>query len=142
LKRHLQLRCVPAEETDLPGYSVLARDEADAIFHTYSTVARGIDALSPVYQALDLVPKGRDEAGLEHTMSWVKASRQVLITFRTADRSPLRSMAQRAWLEQDLTGKFVVSTLAACGGDGSKGFPWVVPDAGKAVSPFSHSPLY
>jgi predicted dithiol-disulfide oxidoreductase (DUF899 family) len=62
----------PAEETDLPGYSVLARDEAGAIFHTYSTFARGIDALNPVYQALDLVPKGRDEAGLQHTMSWVK----------------------------------------------------------------------
>lgn len=62
----------PADETDLPGYSVLARDEAGAIFHTYSTFARGIDALNPVYQALDLVPKGRDESGLKHTMSWVK----------------------------------------------------------------------
>jgi len=62
----------PAEETDLPGYSVLSRDESGAVFHTYSTFARGIDALNPVYQALDLVPKGRDEAGLAHTMSWVK----------------------------------------------------------------------
>ncbi|HTU61003.1 MAG TPA: DUF899 family protein, partial [Polyangiales bacterium] len=62
----------PVDETDLPGYSVLARDDAGAIFHTYSTFARGIDALNPVYQALDLVPKGRDEAHLKQTMSWVK----------------------------------------------------------------------
>ena len=62
----------PADETDLPGYSVFARDGAGAVFHTYSTFARGIDALNPVYQALDLVPKGRDEAGLQHTMGWVK----------------------------------------------------------------------
>lgn len=28
--------------------------------------------MNPVYQALDLVPKGRDEAGLSFTMAWVK----------------------------------------------------------------------
>jgi predicted dithiol-disulfide oxidoreductase (DUF899 family) len=62
----------PADSTDMPGYSVFARDNAGAIYHTYSTFSRGIDALNPVYQALDLVPKGRNEAGLPDTMSWVK----------------------------------------------------------------------
>lgn len=35
-------------------------------------VARGIDALNGTYQYLDLVPKGRDEDGLEFTQGWVE----------------------------------------------------------------------
>jgi predicted dithiol-disulfide oxidoreductase (DUF899 family) len=58
--------------TDLPGFSVFAKDAAGSIFHTYSTYARGLDPMNVAYQMLDLVPKGRDEAGLPHTMSWVK----------------------------------------------------------------------
>jgi len=57
---------------ELPGISVFARDEAGAIFHTYSCYARGLDMLNTAYHYLDLVPKGRDETGLPHTMSWVK----------------------------------------------------------------------
>jgi predicted dithiol-disulfide oxidoreductase (DUF899 family) len=45
------------------GISVFFNDGNDRIFHTYSTYARGIDAMSVDYQYLDLVPKGRDEAG-------------------------------------------------------------------------------
>jgi predicted dithiol-disulfide oxidoreductase (DUF899 family) len=45
------------------GLSVFCRDAAGAVFHTYSTYARGIDALSVDYQVLDLTPKGRDEGG-------------------------------------------------------------------------------
>jgi predicted dithiol-disulfide oxidoreductase (DUF899 family) len=69
---HYNYGVSPAQGSDMPGYSVFARDDDGAIFRTYSTFSRGIDALNPVYQALDLVPKGRDEAGLPHTMSWVK----------------------------------------------------------------------
>ncbi len=58
--------------TDMPGFSVFFKDEAGAIFHTYSTYARGLDAMNVAYQLLDLVPKGRDEAGLPFPMSWVK----------------------------------------------------------------------
>jgi predicted dithiol-disulfide oxidoreductase (DUF899 family) len=58
--------------TDLPGFSVFTKDEAGAIFHTYSTYARGLDPMNAAYQLLDLVPKGRDEAGLPNPMSWVK----------------------------------------------------------------------
>ena len=42
------------------------------IFHTYSCYSRGLDRLNPAYQLLDLVPKGRDEAGLAHPMAWLK----------------------------------------------------------------------
>ena len=48
------------------------RDEAGNVFHTYSTYARGLDILVGAYNFLDLVPKGRDEAGLPFTMDWVR----------------------------------------------------------------------
>jgi predicted dithiol-disulfide oxidoreductase (DUF899 family) len=56
---------------DLPGFSVFYKDPDGAVFHTYSTFARGIEVANATYQLLDLVPKGRDEAGLPHTMTWV-----------------------------------------------------------------------
>jgi predicted dithiol-disulfide oxidoreductase (DUF899 family) len=62
----------PAQGSDMPGFSVFCRDDAGAVFHTYSTYSRGIELLNPVYAALDLVPKGRDEAGLPFPMSWVR----------------------------------------------------------------------
>ena len=57
---------------DKPGFSVFFKDGEGAIFHTYSTYARGLDPMNVAFQLLDLVPKGRDEAGLPHPMSWVK----------------------------------------------------------------------
>jgi predicted dithiol-disulfide oxidoreductase (DUF899 family) len=57
---------------EAPGLSVFYKDEGGTIFHTYSTYARGLDALVGAYQFLDLVPKGRDEDGLAFTMSWVR----------------------------------------------------------------------
>jgi predicted dithiol-disulfide oxidoreductase (DUF899 family) len=57
---------------DKPGFSVFFKDEKANIFHTYSTYARGIDPMNVVFQLLDLVPKGRDEAGLPHPMAWVR----------------------------------------------------------------------
>ncbi|MDP6516925.1 MAG: DUF899 domain-containing protein [Alphaproteobacteria bacterium] len=59
----------PSEEA--PGLSVFAKDETGAIFHTYSTFGRGLDMLNAAYHHLDLVPKGRDEAGLPYAMAWV-----------------------------------------------------------------------
>ena len=56
--------------SDLPGVSVFARDRGGAVFHTYSSYARGIDALNVAYQYLDLVPKGRDESG--EAMNWLR----------------------------------------------------------------------
>lgn len=60
----------PVEEA--PGLSAFARDEAGALFHTYSTYARGLDGLIGTYNLLDLAPRGRDEASLDFTMSWVR----------------------------------------------------------------------
>ena len=57
---------------ELPGLSVFYRDESGAIFHTYSTYARGLDMLNGAYHFLDLVPKGRDEAELPWSMAWLR----------------------------------------------------------------------
>ena len=58
--------------SDREGTSVFYKDPSGAVFHTYSTYARGIDMLNGAYHLLDLVPKGRDEERLEFTQSWVR----------------------------------------------------------------------
>jgi predicted dithiol-disulfide oxidoreductase (DUF899 family) len=58
--------------TDREGASVFYKEPSGGVFHTYSTYARGIDMLNNTYQFLDLVPKGRDEDGLEFTQAWVQ----------------------------------------------------------------------
>ncbi len=58
--------------TERPGLSVFFKDASAQVFHTYSTYARGLDILVGTYNFLDVAPKGRDEAGLKHTMAWVR----------------------------------------------------------------------
>jgi predicted dithiol-disulfide oxidoreductase (DUF899 family) len=56
-------------EGEAPGISVFYQDERGAVFHTYSSYARGGDLLIGAYNYLDLAPKGRnEEAGLK---GWV-----------------------------------------------------------------------
>ena len=57
---------------ELPGFSVFARDPKGTVYRTYSCYARGLDPFNVAYQLLDLVPKGRDEAGLAFPMAWVR----------------------------------------------------------------------
>jgi predicted dithiol-disulfide oxidoreductase (DUF899 family) len=54
------------------GLSVFCRDERGQVFHTYSAYARGIDMVNTTYHFLDLVPKGRDEAGHDDPQFWVR----------------------------------------------------------------------
>jgi predicted dithiol-disulfide oxidoreductase (DUF899 family) len=60
----------PSDER--PGASVFYKSESGEVFHTYSTYGRGLDILIGAYNWLDLAPKGRDEAGLAHSMAWVR----------------------------------------------------------------------
>jgi predicted dithiol-disulfide oxidoreductase (DUF899 family) len=60
----------PSEEA--PGISVFAKDASGSIFHTYSSYARGGEPMIGAYHFLDMVPKGRDEAGLPWPMAWVR----------------------------------------------------------------------
>jgi predicted dithiol-disulfide oxidoreductase (DUF899 family) len=45
-----------------PGMSAFALEDG-VVYHTYSTYARGVDALWGMYQWLDRAPKGRNETG-------------------------------------------------------------------------------
>jgi predicted dithiol-disulfide oxidoreductase (DUF899 family) len=57
---------------EMPGISVFHKDAEGNIFHTYSTYERGLDMLNGAYHILDLLPKGRDEKGLQFTQEWVR----------------------------------------------------------------------
>jgi predicted dithiol-disulfide oxidoreductase (DUF899 family) len=46
-----------------PGLSAFALEDG-VVYHTYSTYARGLDALWGMYQWLDRAPRGRNETGL------------------------------------------------------------------------------
>jgi predicted dithiol-disulfide oxidoreductase (DUF899 family) len=53
----------PTYRRDRPGLSAFVREDG-AIYHTYSTYARGVDGLWGAYQWLDRAPKGRNEQGV------------------------------------------------------------------------------
>ncbi len=57
---------------EAPGFSAFRRGDDGAIYHTYSTYGRGLDAINGTYQMLDLTSKGRDESGLPYPMAWVR----------------------------------------------------------------------
>ncbi len=48
-----------------PGMSAFAQEDG-AVFHAYSSYARGLDALWPIYPWLDRAPKGRNEPTYWH----------------------------------------------------------------------------
>jgi len=59
----------PMEEA--PGISAFIKEDGQ-VYHTYSSYGRGLDMLITAYHLLDLVPKGRDEGGLEYSMQWIR----------------------------------------------------------------------
>jgi predicted dithiol-disulfide oxidoreductase (DUF899 family) len=52
----------PTFSRDRPGLSAFVHEDG-VIYHTYSTYARGVDALWGMHQWLDRAPKGRNETG-------------------------------------------------------------------------------
>jgi predicted dithiol-disulfide oxidoreductase (DUF899 family) len=71
-KVYYNYRMVEFGSDERPGLSVFFKDEHGEIFHTYSSYERGLDILVGAYNFLDMVPKGRDEAGLKHSMAWLR----------------------------------------------------------------------
>ena len=63
-------RDFPMEEA--AGISIFFKENDRNVYHTYSSYGRGPEFLIGAYNYLDLVPKGRDEAGLPFTMAWVR----------------------------------------------------------------------
>jgi predicted dithiol-disulfide oxidoreductase (DUF899 family) len=62
----------PFPQPEAPGISVFAKDDSGAVFHTYSTYGRGVEAMMGTYDLLDLTPKGRDEDQLPYPMAWIR----------------------------------------------------------------------
>ncbi len=56
---------------ELPGLSAFKRVDS-AVYHTYSTFARGLDPFNTAYQLLDIAPDGRNEDELAYAQAWVK----------------------------------------------------------------------
>ncbi|HEX3127722.1 MAG TPA: DUF899 domain-containing protein [Thermoanaerobaculia bacterium] len=54
---------VPTYTSERPGMSAFALEDG-ALYHTYSTYSRGLDALWGMYPWLDRAPKGRNESGI------------------------------------------------------------------------------
>jgi len=56
-----------------PGVSAFYKDDADDVFHTYSTYGRGVEVMMGTYHMLDLTPKGRSERDdTIYKMEWVR----------------------------------------------------------------------
>jgi predicted dithiol-disulfide oxidoreductase (DUF899 family) len=53
---------------ELPGLSAFYRDETGAVYHTYSTYARGLEAPVGTYMILDRAPLGRNETDVSDWM--------------------------------------------------------------------------
>ena len=65
-----------AHSPESHGISVFYKGDDGSVFHTYSSYARGLDMLIGAYNFLDLLPKGRDESGLDFSMAWVRRHNQ------------------------------------------------------------------
>ena len=69
---------VPTYTREAPGMSAFALSDG-VIYHTYSTYARGLDALWGMYQWLDRAPNGRNEL-----VPWIRRARRVHARFSIA----------------------------------------------------------
>ena len=48
----------PLAHEEWPGISVFLKDDANEVFHTYSTYARGVEVMMGTYNMLDLYAEG------------------------------------------------------------------------------------
>ena len=76
---------------EAPGLSVFLKPMASGeVFHTYSTYARGGEAIIGTYHYLDFAPKGRDEDGLAFTMSWLRHHDRYDENYERSSPDPVR----------------------------------------------------
>ncbi|MGQ0648213.1 MAG: DUF899 family protein, partial [Gemmatimonadaceae bacterium] len=54
---------VASDTRERPGVRAFVLEDG-VVYHTYSSYARGLDALWGMYQWLDRAPKGRNESGI------------------------------------------------------------------------------
>jgi predicted dithiol-disulfide oxidoreductase (DUF899 family) len=56
---------------EAPGMSAFVLKDG-VVYHTYSAYARGLDGLWGMYQWLDRAPRGRNEAGTDGFLKWLR----------------------------------------------------------------------
>ena len=72
-KVYYNYEMIEASTEDLHGTSVFVKDETGAVYHTYSSYARGDERGLGTYMFLDLTPKGRNENGPNFNLTdWVR----------------------------------------------------------------------
>jgi predicted dithiol-disulfide oxidoreductase (DUF899 family) len=70
--RYNYQHCTPGIE-DLSGNSVFYKDDSGAVYHTYSSYARGAEDFMAIYRILDVMPKGRNENGPHFSLTdWAR----------------------------------------------------------------------
>jgi predicted dithiol-disulfide oxidoreductase (DUF899 family) len=69
---HYNYGTLPFAAEEMPGVSVFYKDDAGAVFHTYSTFGRGVEVMMGTYNMLDLTPGGRGERNVPRKMEWVR----------------------------------------------------------------------
>jgi predicted dithiol-disulfide oxidoreductase (DUF899 family) len=89
----------PYAHEEWPGISTFFKDDANEIFHTYSTYGRGVEVMMGTYNMLDLMPKGRDEREVEYTMEWVRHHDRY-------EAAPVANAAPSTGSVEDLFGTF------------------------------------
>jgi predicted dithiol-disulfide oxidoreductase (DUF899 family) len=62
----------PFAAEEMPGISLFCKNDAGAVFHTYSTYGRGVEVMMGTYNMLDLAPRGRGERDVPNKMAWVR----------------------------------------------------------------------
>lgn len=62
----------PYSQEEWPGISVFIKNDAQEVFHAYSSFGRGVEAMMGAYKLLDLTPLGRNERDVEYKMEWVR----------------------------------------------------------------------
>src|ERR1700722_6895782 len=70
-------------DEELPGISVFAKNEAGDVFLTYSTYARGLDALLDTNNYLDVTPEGRNRGAYPN---WPKRHDEYPGGMRSSDK--------------------------------------------------------
>jgi predicted dithiol-disulfide oxidoreductase (DUF899 family) len=72
-KVYYNFEMMDAQMEDLHGISVFIKDDSGAIYHTYSSYARGDERGLGTYMFLDLTPIGRNETGPNQNLTdWVR----------------------------------------------------------------------
>ena len=94
--------------SEAPGISVFYKDDAGAIFHTYSCYGRGLDAVNGAYQLLDLGPKEEEIPDIRFRLAELYYEKSRFFFFRAQeadDKLQSASPGEKSALEDEKKAK-------------------------------------